>query len=260
MLKYIKEVLANMPEDWLSTTTHRLDIYNEELAKTQFLEQFEILYKNNDSEPYSLNKLPTAYDYIRLGHPLSCVLEWTIAKQHQLKPEGVICFSSKTVPVLAILRKNLFSNKNTRIYYTGELPGCFDAKVLKDVYGYNFDLIQVESASTITSFDGSTVFISEQHKMGTIELNSSIDFYISTYNQVGSVLLVIGEKNESYISDIQHVRRRETIAMTPANCLTALKALTKSSDLTSVANSTTNKTSVLDSIKTITGSKTKALV
>jgi hypothetical protein len=42
--------------------------------------------------------------------------------------------------------------------------------------------------------------------------------------------------------------------------LTALKALTKSSDLTSVANSTTNKTSVLDSIKTITGSKTKALV
>ena len=36
---YIKEVLKNMPEDWVNLTTHRLDIYNEKLAKVQFLEQ-----------------------------------------------------------------------------------------------------------------------------------------------------------------------------------------------------------------------------
>jgi hypothetical protein len=36
MLNYIKEVLKNMPAGWLSTTTHRLDIYDEKLAKTQF--------------------------------------------------------------------------------------------------------------------------------------------------------------------------------------------------------------------------------
>jgi hypothetical protein len=34
-----------MPAGWLSTTTHRLDIYDEKLAKTQFLDQFEALYK-----------------------------------------------------------------------------------------------------------------------------------------------------------------------------------------------------------------------
>ncbi len=45
---YIENVLENMPEDWLKLTTHRLDIYNEKLAKTEFLEQFENLYKNNN--------------------------------------------------------------------------------------------------------------------------------------------------------------------------------------------------------------------
>ena len=38
---YIKNVVENMPADWLNLTTHRLDIYVEKLAKTQFLEQFE---------------------------------------------------------------------------------------------------------------------------------------------------------------------------------------------------------------------------
>ena len=33
MLNYIENVLKNMPKDWLNLTTHRLDIYNEELAK-----------------------------------------------------------------------------------------------------------------------------------------------------------------------------------------------------------------------------------
>jgi hypothetical protein len=44
-LHYIAEVLHNMPAGWLNTTTHRLDIYEEKLAKTQFLAQFEALYK-----------------------------------------------------------------------------------------------------------------------------------------------------------------------------------------------------------------------
>ena len=34
-----------------------------------------------------------------------------------------------------------------------------------------------------------------------------------------------GEQNENYVSDIQHVRRRETIAMTPVNCLANLNSI-----------------------------------
>ena len=116
-LHYIKEVLENMPSDWLKLTTHRLDIYNEKLAKIQFLEYFEELFKENNATKSALNILPTAYDYIRLGHPLSCVLEWTIAKLNGLKAKNIISFSSKITPILAVLRKNLFDNKKTQIVY-----------------------------------------------------------------------------------------------------------------------------------------------
>ena len=126
-LDYIEKVLENMPADWLNLTTHRLDIYEEDLAKTQFLDKLEDLFNVNNSDTSALKELPTAYDYIRLGHPLSCVLEWTIAKSNNLKPDNVISFSSKTAPILAILRKNLLDNNNTQIVYSGDLPDCFDA-------------------------------------------------------------------------------------------------------------------------------------
>jgi len=80
VLNYISNILENMPTDWLQLTTHRLDIYDEKLAKKQFLERFEVLYKNNNHKASKLQELPTAYDYIRLGHPLSCILEWALAK------------------------------------------------------------------------------------------------------------------------------------------------------------------------------------
>ena len=261
MLVYIKEVLKNMPNSWLNLTTHRLDIYDEKLAKTQFLEQFEMLFNDHNSKPSALSELPTAYDYIRLGHPLSCLLEWGIANLNHLKPENVISFSSKTVPILAILRKNLLDNKSTQINYTGELPHFFDAEVLQRIYGYKFDLKHVMNPSDISEFNGSTIFISQQDEVRHSDINPNIDFVINLYTKLGSVLLVHGEQNESYVSEIQHVRRRETIAMTPANCLAALKALVEKSPLdTQNSNGETNKTLVLDSIKAITGAPTKPLV
>lgn len=261
MLNYIKDVLENMPTGWLNLTTHRLDIYNEKLAKTQFLEEFETLFNENNSESSALNKLTTAYDYIRLGHPLSCILEWGIANLNNLKSKNVISFSSKTIPVLAILRKNLLDNKNTQIIYTDELPDFFDAELLQRVYGYNFELKKVEKAENISKFGGSTIFISQKDKIGTIDLPANIDFFINLHSRLGSILVVNGKENESYISDIQHVRRRETIAMTPADSLSALKLLEEQSSLENkVKNVIAEKASVLDSIKKITGSNTKALV
>ena len=261
MQDYINNVLENMPKDWLNITTHRLDIYNEKLAKTQFLDQFEGLFTDNNSDSTALYELPTAYDYIRLGHPLSCVLEWAIAKQHKLKPSSVISFSSQTVPVLSILRKNLLGNKNTLIAYSGELPACFDAAVIKSVYGYKFELEKVENEAVISSFEGSTVFLSQQDKMGSNDLNSKVDFYINIYADLGSIMLINGEQNDIYICDIQHVRRRETIAMTPVNSLSALKSLiTNSSIETKKSNVEADKKSTVDSINEVTVANTKPLV
>ena len=261
MLDYIKDVIENMPMAWFDLTTHRLDIYEEKLAKIQFLDQFEKLFNENNSATAALNDLPTAYDYIRLGHPLSCILEWVIALLNDLQPENVISFSSKTIPILAVLRKNLLKNKNTRILYTDELPECFDAEVLRDVYGYKFDLQKVEKTEVISEFNGSTIFVSHQDEMNTIDLSPNIDFFIGIHSHLGSILLVNGEHNKPYTSSIQHVRRRETIAMTPSNSLDALKLLIdKSAVHTIKSNVKEDKISVLNSIKAITGTPTKPLV
>ncbi|WP_458627550.1 PLP-dependent aminotransferase family protein [Winogradskyella sp. PC D3.3] len=260
-LSYIKDVLKNRPTDWLNLTTHRLDIYNESLAKTQFLDQFETLYKDHNSASSELKALPTAYDYIRLGHPLSCVLEWGIANLNALDSENVISFSSQTVPVLSILRHNLLHDKKTQIIYTDSLPESFDAELIKRVYGYDFEVIQIDAIDAILKFEGSTIFISEPKHISTVEQNLNIDFQINLYNQLGSVLIVNGEQNADYISDIQHVRRRETIAMTPANCLVALKALTEHTPITNEdSHLGANKASVLNSIKEINGTTSQPLV
>lgn len=261
MLNYIKDVLENMPTSWLNLTTHRLDIYEEKLAKTQFLEEFGLLFKANNSDTLALNELPTAFDYIRLGHPLSCLLEWAIANLKVINPDNVISFSSQTVPVLAVLRKNALDNKNTQILYTGELPEFFDAEVLRNIYGYKFELKQIDSVEAISVFNGSTVLITQQDEVYNFDLAQNIDFYINVHPQLGSILVVNGEQNESYISEIQHVRRRETIAMTPANALASLKLLTEKSIINDKDSSyERNKTLVLDSIKEITGTNTKPLV
>ncbi|MBZ9631824.1 PLP-dependent transferase [Salegentibacter sp. LM13S] len=261
VLNYIDDILQNMPTDWLKLTTHRLDIYNEKLAKTEFLEQFESLFAANNSETSPLSKLPTAFDYIRLGHPLSSILEWAIAKLNDLEPDNVISFSSRTIPALAVLRKNLFDNKKTQIVYTGELPDYFDADAIKRVYGYNFQLKQIENTEGISEFDGSTVFISQEDEIGKIDLNPNIDFFVSIHPDLGSVLIVNGNENESYVSGIQHVRRRETIAMTPADCFSALQQLTgKSVSNQKKSDVETNKAIVIDSIKKITGTDTTALL
>ncbi len=257
---YIKDVLEKMPADWLNLTTHRLDIYDEEHAKVEFLEQFENVYNQHNLSTETLRQLPTAYDYIRLGHPLSCVLEWAIAKTADLPSENVISFSSQTVPILSILRKNLFDHKNTQILYTGTLPHFFDAELIKKVYGYHFYLKKVENIASIPAFEGSTILISEAVNLGAINLVSNVDFHIRLHGHLGSILVVNGKQNESYISDIQHVRRRETIAMTPANCLVALQSFINDSAIPTTERNTTHKASVIKSIHEITGTTTKALV
>ncbi len=260
ILNYSKEVLNNMPSSWLKLTTHRLDIYNESLAKTQFLNAFKALYATKSADPIALSKLPTAYDYIRLGHPLSCILEWVIAETNNIKAENVISFDSNTMPILAILRKNLALKKDTLILYSDVLPPHFNDTILKKVYGYNFTLKKIADVNNIPEFNGSTIFISQEKEINiTVPTTSKINFYISIYKEVGSVLIV-NNTEESYISDIQHVRRRETIAMTPANSLTLLKLLTKQTTSADTISSKNNTKTVLDAIKSYTKTNTKPLI
>ena len=256
ILKYLKKVLDNIPENWLTDTTHRLNLYDEKLAKIQFIEHFEALINDSNYEHSALENLPTAFDYIRLGHPLSCLLEWSICRRCNLKAENIISFSSKTVPVMAILRENLLNNKNTQINYIGEVPEFLEKGILEKVYGYTFELNKINSIDEIPNFKGSSVFISNQTKISDINLINRVDFCVSWCAELGSILLVNGEANESYISNVQHVRRRETIAMTPTNCLAALNSLIYDTSLSTIKvhNSIFIK-QVNDSILDITNTK-----
>jgi cystathionine beta-lyase/cystathionine gamma-synthase len=252
---FIKSVIDNMPTDWLRLTTHRLDIYNESLAKTEFLDELEKLYSANDTSSEALAELPTAFDYIRLGHPLSSVLEWAIAKQLGVHSNAVISFSSQTMPLMAVLRKNLFDKKSTLICYKGDLPKGFEAEAAKIVYGYNFELKAVDSAQDIPNFNGSVVYVSADP---TIALKDKIDFYIQLKAGLGSV--IVANSNDDYISEIQHVRRRESIAMTPANCVPMLAAISSQEIVVPSTERAGNKASVEQTINEICGTHTKALV
>jgi cystathionine beta-lyase/cystathionine gamma-synthase len=251
--KLVNAILENMPIEWISLTTHRLDIYNENQAKTEFLVKLENLVESNNLSKNNLDSLPTAFDYIRLGHPLSCTLEWIVSKSRSLNEESVISFSSETMPILAILRKNLLSNVKTQIVYKSNLPLCFDGELIKKVYGYNFDLIKVESFNEISNFEGSTIVITELEEVFTLELEGRENFIVGTHQDFGSIVLVNGQKNQEYISEIQHVRRRESIAMTPQNCLTILEGLSRDTfALKRNRINEKNKQSTLDIIREIT--------
>jgi cystathionine beta-lyase/cystathionine gamma-synthase len=266
IIDFIGGVLQNLPSDWLNLTTHRLDTYNEELAKTEFLEELSDLFQRNETSTQSLSKLSTAYDYIRLGHPLSCILEWAIGEMNMLESKNVISFSSKSVPILAILRKNHLDNRNTQIIYTGIAPTYLELEELYTVYKYNFELRHASKVEEIVKFEGSTIYISQQDdfsKMDRTFLDDSIkvDFFVNINDNLGSILIVNHGIDQNYISDIQHVRRRETIALTPADCLVALEILTGKSPIFLNGNeSNLNKPAVLKSIKNITGAHSDPVV
>ena len=67
-------------------------------------------------------------------------------------------------------------------------------------------------------------------------------------------------RDRSYIKEIQHVRRIETIAMTQINCLAVLNNLVGLDSSESKSNREEDKVSVHTSAKSITGSNSKAVV
>lgn len=266
MLKpFLGQVLENLPSDWLKLTTHRLDIYNEAQAKVAFLDELNKLYEAGDTSAKSLAALPTAYDYIRLGHPLSSVLEWAIATTLNIPPTRVISFDSKVAPVLAILRKNLLEGKDTRIIYSSDRPSSLDAKVLRDVYQYRFDLIEASDWKNNEGFEGTTVYLQEQYEheeeeehTGEFDTDLPVDFIVQV-NDLGSIVLVNNEAYTAYIGEIQHVRRRETIAMTPKNTHEMLRRIVGLEEgVQHVFELECGR--VCDEIKSITGSPTSALL
>ena len=257
---FLQNIVENVPKDWLDLTTHRLDIYNEDLAKLEFLNELEKLFEANSYSTTNLQNLPTAYDYIRLGHPLSSVLEWGLSKLLEIEPTQVISFSSRTMPVLAVLRENKISQKKTLLVSTQKLPSYFDLAELETVYGYTFETLQVKSVNEIPNFDGSVVFISIEDSIGDIATHSVIDYYVSIQEGLGSIIYVFSEHHEKCVAAIQHVRRRESIAMTPNDSFLALQSLTGKHNQIVQNELNQHQSEVTSLVQQITGTNSEVLL
>jgi cystathionine beta-lyase/cystathionine gamma-synthase len=267
----IGTLLDQVPRSWVELTTHRLDIYDEAQAKSQFLSQLQALLSSGKISQESLERLPTAYDYIRLGHQLSSVLEWVVAEINEVSLDQVISFTSKIMPVLAILRRNALNNTSTFIYYNSDATPVVDEVRLRAIYGYQFELIEVADAGNIPEHKEATVlFVTESPYKEKLTSNVNIDATINLHSQFGSTIIIHNRVTfnsedsstqvESLVKDIQHVRRRETIAMTPPNALNLLLEIVK--DETSVPVLTTNDDleTIYQCIQQNTGSSVTPLI
>jgi cystathionine beta-lyase/cystathionine gamma-synthase len=120
--------------------------------------------------------------------------------------------------------------------------------------------VNTDKLSKIPDFEGTTISIIQNDKSENHLKDLDSDFIIKTYLNLGSILIVNNETNNHYISKIQHVRRRETIAMTPINCHLILKSLVNNSNLSLSNVDQINKTTVQGLISNITKTKSKPIV
>ncbi len=258
-LDSIKKLLDKLPTSWVELTTHRLDIYNESKAKSEFLDELKKLIAKSEYTTDDLEQLPTAYDYIRLGHQLSSLLEWVLAEINNLSHEQIISFSSRTMPLLSILRQNKLNNKATTIYYDGINPPLIDEPRLQDIYGYHYTLQKITNPKDIPQLEGTVVFVTQKDFDKPLETSSFADITLNIHPILGSVMLIHQNEIQS-ISAIQHVRRRETIAMTPPNALNLLKEIVHADTQVTPSNTKEDKQIIFDCIKENTGSELQPLI
>jgi hypothetical protein len=68
--------------------------------------------------------------------------------------------------------------------------------------------------------------ITNEDNVGEIAIPATVDFHISLHGELGSILVV--ERRTRLRGSNSACRRRETVAMTPADSLIALQSLRKS--------------------------------
>jgi cystathionine beta-lyase/cystathionine gamma-synthase len=257
----VGKILENLPSSWVDLTTHRLDIYDEDQAKSQFLTQLQTLQLADDFSAKTLEELPTAYDYIRLGHQLSCILEWLLAQINQVHADQVITFSSKTMPILALLRKNTLAGQSTHLYYDTDSSPLIDEARLKQIYGYRVTSTKVSNAQQIPAHsDAMVVFVTQAAYKTPLKVNDNVDATVNIHPNYGSTIVIHHSPFENMVKDIQHVRRRESIAMTPPNALNVLQEIVSDKFAAPEICTTLNVNRINDCINENTGSTATPLV
>ncbi len=257
----VRTILENVPAGWVELTTHRLDIYDEGQAKSQFLESLHTLQATPDYDVSQLAALPTAYDYIRLGHPLSSVLEWLLGQINGVSSEQVIAFASKTMPILALLRKSATSGLAAHLYYDTDASPLVDMVRLEKFYGYKVVSEKVADGLAIPDHgDDLVVFVTESPYKTPLKVATSVDATVNVHPHYGSTIVIHNSNITNLVNDVQHVRRRESIAMTPIDTLDVLCEIVMDKPNAPVHCPQENVDCVLACIQENTGSPVTPLV
>ncbi len=226
----VRQILTHMPDDWRRLTTHRLDIYDESSAKVEFVAALERLIESNEVSIESLSALPTAYDYVRLGHQLSSVLEWAVAASYGVDTTQVISFASRTMSLMALLRSTAVHQRQTIVYTDHELPSVFSTftEDMQRVYGYQVEFHSIQNDQDIVRGGDAFVVYLTRSPLQTEKVRNQADATIHTASEFGTVLVLHPQDASSiarWVSEVQHVRRRECIAVTPPYAERMLKEI-----------------------------------
>jgi len=125
-------LLKNVPSSWLGTTYPNDGRY---VGRQRFLDEMLPLLNGNDEikEENLAQFFPE--DYVRLGSPLSTLLEMLRALEKGYSPSHVFCFASNALPVISVL---LTATSTVYIYGAGEMKDDARVAMLKQVFKCDF--------------------------------------------------------------------------------------------------------------------------
>ena len=116
MQKQLAKILSNVPKSWLGTTFPNDSRF---VGRDWFLQEMDNILSAPSREVYEselARMFPT--DYVRLGSPLSCLLEVVRSKEMGLPARNVFSFSSPNLPLISVM---LASTRPVHIYSSSPL-------------------------------------------------------------------------------------------------------------------------------------------
>jgi len=155
-------LLEHVPKSWLGTTYPNDGRY---VGRKNFID--EMLSLLSGQEPIEQQKLALFFpeDYVRLGSPLSTLLEMLRALEKGYQPHNVFSFASRTLPLLSVL---LSATSPVYIYGSPIFSSVQDT-MLKELYGCDFKYCSDEPQS---HGDGVVVELSDKERK---DVNSDVD-------------------------------------------------------------------------------------
>ena len=156
----------------------------------QFVEQLQTLMDKGTVTKETLANLPTAYDYVRLGHQLSSVLEWALGNLYGVSTGQVISFASQTMPLLAILRSNAVHNRRTWFIMIVICQLYCPCSEVRSVYGYEVEFVRVSSYQEIVTVEDSVVVFVSGEGLTEGKILPHVDATINMSSDFGTVLVL----------------------------------------------------------------------